>query len=169
MSKKLGANITCPQCAHVFPMQLYRTIWAEHPENRALILNDEINAMTCPKCKFHQRLEFPFLCTNVKRGFALWYEPYPDSQIDKDVADYRRHMGPDSFYAKAPRISDWAAFKRKLLEMETSAPQQAPPVNVSPEMQKNMAGFIHYLEERKRQQEGGPIRKLIMKILGGAQ
>lgn len=151
-------------------MQLYRSLWVENPENKALVLNNEINAMTCPKCKFHQRLEFPFLCTNVKRGFALWYEPYPDPQIDKDVADYRKHMGPDSFYAKAPRISDWEAFKRKLLEMEASAPQQAAPVNVSPEMQKKMAGFVTYLEQRNKQKkQGEAIKKFFGKLLGKFQ
>ena len=93
MSKKLGANITCPACKNVFPTELYRTIWAENPENRSLILDDKINAVTCPRCKHHERLQFPFLCTNVKRGFALWYEPHPDPQIDKDMADYRKHMG----------------------------------------------------------------------------
>jgi len=121
MSKKLDANITCSACKNVFPTELYRTIWAENPENRSLILDDKINAVTCPRCKHHERLQFPFLCTNVKRGFALWYEPYPDPQIDKDIVDYRKHMGANSFYANAPRISDWEAFKKKLLEMEDKA------------------------------------------------
>ena len=71
MSKKLGANITCPQCKNVFPAELYRSIWIEFPENRSLILDDKINAVTCPRCKHHERLKFPFLCTNVKSGFAL--------------------------------------------------------------------------------------------------
>lgn len=167
MSKKLGANITCPQCAHTFTIQLFRSIWVEEPANRALILNDEINSMTCPKCHLHQRLKFPFLCTNVKRGFALWYEPYYDPQIDKDIADYRRHMGVYSFYAKAPRIMDWEAFKRKLLEMEASAPHETQTPTLSEDMQKKMAGFVHYIEARKRQQEGGLIKRLIKKFFGG--
>ena len=119
MSKKLGANITCSACKNVFPTELYRSIWVEDARNRSLILSDKINAVTCPQCKHQERLEFPFLCANVKLGFALWYEPYLDPQIDNDVEEYRKHMGPDSFYAKAPRISNWKTFKEKLLEMET--------------------------------------------------
>ncbi len=120
MSKKVGANIQCPECSHSFPTQLYRSIWVEESANRSLIMNDQINAVTCPKCKFHLRLEFPFLATNVKRGFALWYEPYPDPQIDKDAEGYRKMMGANSFYAKAPRISDWSEFKRTLIQMEAN-------------------------------------------------
>ena len=122
MSKRLGADITCPKCGHVFQTQLYRTIWIEEPENRALIINNKINAVTCPSCKHHERLHFPFLCTNVKMKFAIWYEPYHDDQIDKDVEDYRKHFGPNSFYARAPRIADWETFKAKMLEMEAAAP-----------------------------------------------
>jgi len=117
-------------------------------------MNDEINAMTCPKCAFYQRLEFPFLCTNVMRHFALWYEPYHDPQIDKDIADYRKHMGPDSFYAKAPRIKDWESFKKTLREMEMAAPLQAQEPVYSPEMRKNMAEFISDIaKENKREQK----------------
>ena len=150
MSKKLGANITCPACKNVFPTELYRTIWAENPENRSLILDDKINAVTCPRCKHHERLQFPFLCTNVKRGFALWYEPHPDPQIDKDMADYRKHMGAESFYSKAPRISDWETFKEKLLEMEANAPTEASMPSPSPEMQEKWAGFIASLKEQNK-------------------
>ena len=150
MSKKLGANITCPACKNVFPTELYRTIWAENPENRSLILDDKINAVTCPRCKHHERLQFPFLCTNVKRGFALWYEPHPDPQIDKDMADYRKHMGAESFYSKAPRISDWETFKAKLLEMEANAPTEASMPSPSPEMQEKWAGFIASLKEQNK-------------------
>lgn len=149
MSKKLGANILCPNCKHKFPTQLFRSIWVEDPSNRSLVLSDQINAVTCPRCKFHYRLEFPFLCTNVKCGFALWYEPYHDPQIDKDVAEYSRHFGPNSFYAQAPRIADWNTFKRKLLEMESLVPQQHQIKNISTEMQKKMIGFIAHLKDEK--------------------
>lgn len=165
VSKKLGAEITCPKCEQKYPVQLYRSIWVEQPENKALILNDQINAVTCPRCKFQHRLEFPFLCTNVKRGFALWYEPYHDPQVDKDAADYRRHFGPDSFYAKAPRISDWTTFKKKMLEMEAAAPQQAAPITPSAEMQKHMAGFMTYIEERQKQKEKGSIFSRVKNLI----
>jgi hypothetical protein len=114
-------------------------------------MNDKINEMTCPHCKLHHRLNFPFLCTNVVHGFALWYEPYHDPQVDEDIAQYRTHMGPDSFYAKAPRIQDWESFKKKLLEMEMASPSsdKARPV-FSQEMRKKMTGYISYLSKKTK-------------------
>ena len=44
MSKKVRANIRCPKCNHEAPIELYRSIWVEEPQNRALILSDAINA-----------------------------------------------------------------------------------------------------------------------------
>ena len=121
MSKKVGANIKCPECQYSYLAELYRTIWVEYPENKDLILNDEINSVTCPKCKFHHRLEFPFFATNVKKNFALWYEPYPDLQIDIDLAGFAKLMGPNSFHAKAPRIKSWYEFKDKLVELDNDS------------------------------------------------
>lgn len=165
MSKKVGANITCAQCKNVFPTELYRSIWVEYPENRSLVLNDEINAVTCPRCKHHERLEFPFLCTNVKRGFALWYEPYPDPQIDKDVADYRTHTGPNSFYSTAPRIADWNDFKRKMREMEASAPQNMrPEVELSENLKTPMEGFVTQLKKETTGKSPGTLGKLFGRL-----
>ncbi len=160
VSKKINVSITCPECSQAFSVELYRSIWVEDNKNLDLIKNDKINVMTCPRCHFHQRVEFPFLCTNVKRGFALWYEPYPDPQIDKDIADYKKMMGQNSFYARAPRIPVWSDFKKKLIEMESSSPISAKPISISPDMQKKIAGFVEYLEERKRLQElfDGPLK-----------
>ena len=149
MSKKIKANINCPSCENVFSVELYRSIWVEDAKNRSLIMSDKINAVTCPQCMHHERLKFPFLCTNVKQGFALWYEPYLDPQIDKDVEEYRKHMGPDSFYAKAQRISDWETFKERLLEMEakTSTKDSVPSVSPKTDRFHNAISDISSEEE----------------------
>lgn len=120
MSKRIDAAVTCKKCQHNFNVSLYRSIWVEEPENRRLIFEDMINRVTCPNCSDSQRLEFPFLCTNVKNGIAIWYEPYHDPAIDEDVKLYAAQFGKQSFYALAPRIKDWEEFKKKLLEMDTS-------------------------------------------------
>ncbi len=115
MSKKISAEIQCPSCRSKFNMELYRSIWIEDDKNRELIFNDEINTVTCLSCKERTKLKFPFLCTSVKNGIAVWYEPYHDTEIDKDIALYKTQMGKDSFYANAPRIRDWEEFKGKIL------------------------------------------------------
>lgn len=118
MSKRIPATITCNKCSTQFRVELYRSIWVEYSENLALIIEDRINTFTCKKCSELVKVDFPFLCTNVKKGFAVWYEPYPDIQIDKDVQEYITLLGKDSFYAKAPRISNWRDFKALVVKLD---------------------------------------------------
>ena len=148
MSKMLDASIKCPNCGHEQKMSLFRSIWAEYADNRQLILEDKINLFRCEKCTHEERLAFPFLCTNVERGVAIWYEPYHDPQIDEDAENYRKHMGKDSFYAKAPRIADWETFKTKFLEMDAAGPQPGQEVKHSKESQEQLRGFVDSQERR---------------------
>jgi hypothetical protein len=47
---------------------------------------------------------------DVKAGFAVWWEPEYDAGIDSDTAAYASMFGPNSYYAKAPRVKDWDEF-----------------------------------------------------------
>jgi hypothetical protein len=125
------------------------------------MLNDRVNVFSCDKCKHTERLEYPFLCTNVNKGLAIWYEPYHDEQIDADVEMYRKHMGANSFYAKAPRIADWNAFKAKFLEMEAAGPQRGQEPIKSKESQEAFKGFVDSLKEKgSKRPEATPTQKL---------
>lgn len=138
MSKRIPAQLECPECNHQFSINLYRSIWVEEPENRKLITENLINRFSCPKCDFLVHVDYAFFATNVKKGFAIWYEPYPDEQIDKDVKDYIKHMGANSFYALAPRVSDWETFKRKLIELENKPFDTQQAAKLSNEMLQHM-------------------------------
>lgn len=135
---------------------LYRSIWIEDPENRKLIFDDQINVAACPKCRTRTKLEFPFLCTNVKKRIAVWWEPYPDPDIDKDLEQYKKHFGAGSFYASAPRVRDWEEFKGKIIELEQA--QIGPSMRFSAEAQGMMAGFLEFLKARlsaKKESDAG--------------
>jgi hypothetical protein len=149
MSKKLETSVQCRKCGYEQNLVLFRSIWAEDPENRSLILNDQINLFRCDNCNHRERLDFPFLCTNVGKGLAIWYEPYPDAQIDADIEQYRKHMGANSFYAKAPRIADWETFKATFLELEAAGPQLGQKPQYSSESRKIFRGFIDSLKGKK--------------------
>jgi hypothetical protein len=125
MSKQIEAQIGCPNCGFKFPMKLYRSIWIEFPENLELVLSDEINTGTCPSCKSRFHVPFPFLCTNVQKGVAVWYEPHHDPEIDKDMIRYIKEFGPNSFYAKAPRINNWPEFKRAVQKLHEETPNKS--------------------------------------------
>lgn len=149
MSKKIPAEIQCPSCHSKFNVELYRSIWIEDDENRELIFNDEINTVTCPSCKERTKLEFSLLCTNVKKRIAIWYEPYHDAEIDKDIALYKAKMGKDSFYATAPRIQDWEEFKEKIIELEGKS-KNGRKAEVSDDMAASFSGFIDHIETENR-------------------
>lgn len=130
---------------------LYRSIWIENPENRKMIFDDQINVVMCPKCMIKTKLEFPFLCTNAKEHIAVWYEPYSDPEIDKDMKQYAKHFGPSSFYATAPRIRDWKAFKEKIVGLEQCT-EMKPAGKPSPEIREKMRGFINHIKAKLAQE-----------------
>jgi hypothetical protein len=57
-------------------------------------------------------------------------------------------MGENSFYAIAPRIADWNAFKAMFLEMEVAAPQPGQEPMRSKETQQAVRGFVDSLKEK---------------------
>ncbi len=119
MSKTVELDLTCPQCKKQWKATAYRSIWMESQENLSLILNDQINLIKCQFCGFSDRLPFALLATNVEKRIAIWYEPYPDPHVDSDIELYRKHYGEESFFAKAPRVQEWAEFKRRLVQLNS--------------------------------------------------
>lgn len=142
MSKQIKARITCPECGSGFEAALYRSLWIEDPKNIRLIYSDTLNLVVCPSCGNSSRLEFPVLCTNAKKGVAIWYEPYHDSAVDKDIQQYAAHFGPNSFYAQAPRIRSWEDFKKKVEELEGTPASREPSMDRSSQMHAGLRGFI---------------------------
>ena len=114
MSKLVDAMITCPLCGKQYPVKLFRTLWGEHQELRDKVMNDEVNVCTCPHCGHSFTALYPFMYVDVKAGFAVWWEPVPDADIDADAKEYANMFGSSSYYATAPRIADWEEFKETI-------------------------------------------------------
>lgn len=110
MSKRIEAKISCPSCGNQFDFTLYRTIWGEYPENREMVMSNKINVATCPNCKKSTKLLYPFMYTNSKQQFAVWWEPELDHQIGKDSEGYVQLLGTGNYLATAPRIKEWEEF-----------------------------------------------------------
>ncbi|MBA4252086.1 MAG: hypothetical protein C0442_10260 [Chlorobiaceae bacterium] len=149
LSKLVRVRILCPTCKTNQDVELYRSLWIEYPSNRRLITDNQLNLVRCQKCHVTTRIEFPVLCTNVQRKIAIWYEPYPDPQVDADIRQYSQHFGPDSFYAQAPRIRSWEEFKKKLalLEAPSQKDMQQPKLKPSPEIGPALSTFINSFPE----------------------
>jgi len=152
MSKRVEVKITCPSCYYQFDFTLYRSIWGEYPENRELVMSDKINVATCPSCKKYTKLDFPFIYTNAKQFFAVWWEPYYDPQIDEDSKGYNKLMGQGNYLAAAPRIKDWGEFKRTIIKFESGILKGNPGV-ASEEMKGQMEGFLKHLQDKNIKKE----------------
>ncbi len=146
MSKTVELDLNCPRCETSFRATLYRTIWVEFPENMDLIENDRINLVHCPACGLSEMLPFPFMATNVRKKFAVWYEPFPDINIDSDIALYRQHFGADSYYARAQRFRDWGEFKERLAQLNNLPDVPATTEDFSRLRQGMQSAYAHRSE-----------------------
>jgi hypothetical protein len=130
---------------------VFRTLWIEEPENRAMVFEDRMNEVRCPKCGHAFCVAFPFLATNVPGHFAVWYEPYPDPQIDEEAAGYEIIFGPGNFYAEAPRIADWEEFKATIEKYERGELEGQPPTRLGAEgLKEVLSAYAEREEPRKR-------------------
>lgn len=141
MSKRIEATITCPNCAKQFLFTLYRTIWGEYEENKKLVLSDQINVSVCPSCKTRTKIPYPFMYVDVKKQFAIWWEPEYDSQIDKDALDYAKIFGDGNFYHKAPRIKNWEEFKKLVIKYD-SGELKANSIRLSQPQQEEFTNLM---------------------------
>lgn len=166
MSKRIEAKINCPACGNQFDFTLYRTIWGEYPENRDLVMSNRINVATCPSCKKETKLEFPFMYTNSKQQFAVWWEPEFDQQIGKDSEGYVQIMGAGNYLATAPRVKDWNDFKDTILKFENGE-LKAKPAKISKEMEDQMQGFLKHLQEKNKKKNSGCLGVTLILIVSG--
>ena len=168
MSKRIEAKITCPRCKHQFDYTLYRSIWGEYPENRELVMSDKINVAKCPSCGDSTKLVFPFIYTNAKQHFAVWWEPEYDPQIDKDSAGYANMLGEGNYLATAPRIRAWDEFKETILKFERGE-LKGKPGTMSSGMEGQMKGFLKDLEKKNKKQNSGCLGMVavIITVAGG--
>ena len=114
MSKRVDIEVNCPHCGQKYPTTVFRTIWGEYEENRNMVMNDNINIVSCPHCHYSFHAPLAMMYVDVVKNFAVWWEPYYDSGIDSDTAGYRNIFGENSYYATAPRIADWSEFKETI-------------------------------------------------------
>jgi len=112
---------------------------------------------TCPYCGTMTKLSYPFIYTNAKQLFAVWWEPYYDPQIDKDKVGYEKMLGKGDYLATAPRVKDWNEFKQTIIQFEKSN-LKANPANIGSDIRNNKNDF---LKEKK-----GCFSFLVLLIMG---
>jgi len=122
-------QVNC-RCGHIYNVDVYRTIWGEYPENRELVMQDKINVYTCPVCGFSFKGDTALMYVDAKKGFAVWWEPTHDPQIDKEIPLYDASMGKGNYYSTAPRVKNWEEFKSTIIKFENSELNTSRPTKM---------------------------------------
>ena len=164
MSKRIEAKITCPNCSTQFDFTLYRTIWGEYPENRELVMTNQINVASCPSCNHATKLQYPFIYTNAKQHFAVWWEPEYDAQIDSSNKEYTRMLGAGNYLATAPRIKSWSEFKNTILKFENEE-LKGKPVSMGKELDLQIQGFKKHLQDQNKNKNSGCLGVVLILII----
>ena len=123
-----------------------------------------LNVAKCPSCSRSTKLQFPFIYTNARQHFAVWWEPLYDPQIDSDAAGYTKMMGVGNYLASALRIKDWLEFKETIQKFERGELKGQKPV-MSDEMGKQMAGYLTQLKKKNVQENNKGCISIIVCIL----
>lgn len=167
MSQRIEASITCPNCGHIFPFSLYRSIWGEDEQNKELVLSDRINVAACPSCLSKTKIEYPFLYVDVRKQFAVWWEPEYDPQIDKDSMAYAKMFGEGNYYQKAPRVKNWDEFK-KVVKQYYSEELKANPIKLSQNQMDEFSGRLSNMIkdlEKKNKKNSGCLSSVILLLV----
>ena len=118
-------------------------------------MNDQINVVNCPRCNTKYKVPSALMYVDIKKQFAVWWEPIYDDQIDIDSSAYGQMFGEGNFYQKAPRISDWNEFKNTINKFYRGE-LNANPIEVSPEQKKMFEGAAKkVLKDLEKQNKKG--------------
>lgn len=167
MSRRIESKITCPSCNHQFDFTLYRSIWGEYAENRALVMSDKINVATCPSCNLPTKLQYPFIYTNTKQHFAVWWEPEFDAQIDRDSIGYAKMLGAENYLATAPRIKSWSEFKNTILKFENGE-LVGKVGSMDKAMNDQIQGFLKHTKDQNKNKGCLGIALILIGLISGA-
>lgn len=104
-------------------------------------MEDRVNIAKCPHCGYEFHLPLGMMYVDVQEGFAVWWEPNHDPGIDSDSKAYAQMMGPKSYYATAPRISDWNEFKETINKYYRGELKGGPITKMDPSAMASQLGI----------------------------
>ena len=138
MSQKNRVKLTCSNCENIFEATLFRTIWGEQKENRDLVMNDLINVIECPSCHTKTKVEYALMYNDPTILCGVWWEPYPENEIDQCVAGWSKMFGKGNYMVQAPRIKDWNVFKETIKKFYAVELKGSPPVQLRQQQRRKI-------------------------------
>lgn len=120
MSQTKYLEFTCPNCNKLGNGNFYTSINTNEPEAIHLILEDKINRVNCKNCDFQFTIIKSFLFNNIKKGYALYYNPIDLKSIDKSNESIKKILGEDHYMLNPIKFSNWKDFQNELYKREMS-------------------------------------------------
>lgn len=118
MSKLVTYNIPCPVCKETSEQHIFHSVNTNLDNIVDKILNNEINFATCKKCGNNFHVKTGLLFNNMKKMYALYYNPTSFELNEKESADIKRMLGENFYLANPLRFKDWEAFKNEIRRKE---------------------------------------------------
>lgn len=118
MSKIVTREIECTNCKTISEQTIWYSINTSVDNAADKILNDEVNYFICPKCKSKFHIPVGLLFNNMKKHYAIYYNPISFETIDKESAGVKKMFG-DAFYLGNPKkFNDWDLFRTEIRKLE---------------------------------------------------
>ena len=109
MTLHMYQEIDCPHCGAKDEVLVWSTINAQvSPEDKAALLNANINMLMCNQCKIKTFLDRPLLYHDMEIGYMAWYFPFASvrdgtilNSVDPDGHIKGIELYPECEYATA--------------------------------------------------------------------
>lgn len=118
MSKLVTYNIPCPECKEFGEYQIFHSVNTSIDDIVTKLLNDKINFVTCRHCSNTFHVKTGLLFNNMKKMYAMYYNPVTFELNEKESTDIKRMFGDNFYLANPSRFKDWQLFKQELKRKE---------------------------------------------------
>lgn len=118
MSKLVTYNIPCPKCKEFSEYQIFHSVNTNFTDVVTKLLNDKINFVKCEHCENIFHVQTGLLFNNIKKKYAIYYNPDSFELNEKESVDIKRMLGENFYLANPSRFKDWELFKQDLKRKE---------------------------------------------------
>ena len=90
MSQRSTYTLSCPRCRAVDDAELYDSVNVRHdPSLRDALMENRLNAVTCPHCGFAYRIDKPLLYSDPQRRMLIYWIPTAEADEQQGEATFR--------------------------------------------------------------------------------
>lgn len=154
MSTQMSKDIGCPKCGAAVRTRMWPGVCAqEHPELRAMVLDETFFDWTCPECGYSAQFEYPCLYHDKERNFMVYVAPSGSGHEFQPVDVGEKF--PQLAQVKKRVVATPAELKEKILIFEADLDDYAvelvkyalADVLTEKSGKRNVEGYFSYADE----------------------